>query len=92
MGRRRTAAPSGGPLRRRRAKRQLVELAGEPQRDPSPAAARAHVKVIGDQAAAEENRVPEEQAPDAPAERSDEKLPPGFHVRAVPIDQPFPEP
>jgi hypothetical protein len=78
----------GGPLRRRKEKRQLEHLAVASERDgtPRPPAA-AHVRVIEDR--------PEVKAPDPERDESD---PPvdgapqprtgGFHVRAVPIDQP----
>ncbi len=55
----------------------------------SPIAARAHIKVIEEQAA--EGDQPEADASEAPGEgeRHDEGRPPGFHVRAVPIDEPL---
>jgi outer membrane biosynthesis protein TonB len=78
----------GGPLRRRREKRQLEHLAVRTERDgaPRPPAA-AHVRVIEDQpeVKAKDLETPEEDTPK-------EEVPPprtgGFHVRAVPIDQP----
>ena len=82
----------GGPLRRRRAKRQLEQLAEESEREVSPGAAKGHVRVIEVQAAVRD-RESEEQEADAPAELpdSDENRPRGFHVRPVPIDQPLSE-
>jgi hypothetical protein len=78
----------GGPLRRRREKRQLEHLAVASERDsmPRPPAA-AHVRVIEDQPEQNvqdpEKREPEEEAAAAPQPRTG-----GFHVHAVPIDQP----
>jgi hypothetical protein len=78
----------GGPLRRRKEKRQLEHLAVTSERDgtPRPPAA-AHVRVIEDRTAV--------KAPDPERDESDQPVddapPPrtgGFHVRAVPIDQP----
>jgi hypothetical protein len=46
--------------------------------------------VIEDHAAVKD-REPEGQEPDAPAELSVVSRPGGFHVRPVPIDQPFRE-
>jgi hypothetical protein len=46
--------------------------------------------VIEDQTAAKD-RESEEQEADAQAEMSQESRPGGFHVRPVPIDQPFSE-
>jgi hypothetical protein len=80
----------GGPLRRRRAKRQLEQLAEASEREVSPGAAKGHVRVIEDQTAVRD-RESEEQEPDAPAEQSVECRPRGFHVRPVPIDEPFSE-
>jgi hypothetical protein len=80
----------GGPLRRRREKRQLEHLAVTSERDgaPRPPAA-AHVKVIEDRepppakAASGESEEVDPSVDGAPLPR-----PGGFHVRAVPIDQP----
>ena len=78
----------GGPLRRRKEKRQLEHLAVSSERDgtPRPPAA-AHVRVIEDR--------PEVKAPDPESEEPEAAVEPpapprsgGFHVRAVPIDQP----
>jgi hypothetical protein len=82
--------PRGGPFRRRRDKRQLEQLAGASERDVALKAATAHVRVIEDQSDATERDGVEQEA-DAPV---DGPLPPrvgGFHVRAVPIDQPLGE-
>lgn len=78
----------GGPLRRRREKRQLQQLAGEARRDASPTAPRAHVSVIEHQTALED-RDADGEVLEAPPETLDEGGPRGFHVHAVPIDQPF---
>jgi hypothetical protein len=80
----------GGPLRRRKEKRQLEHLAVTSERDGAPPApAAAHVKVI------EDRTVPPARAPEPEthdADSSTDDVPPprvgGFHVRAVPIDQP----
>jgi hypothetical protein len=88
------AAEPGGPLRRRRALRQLDSLALDPEREPSPAAATAHVRVIGEPAdmrvvaPAGTDRVPGENG-SAPEEVPVEGRPAGHRVHAVPIDQPF---
>jgi hypothetical protein len=82
----------GGPLRRRRALRQLDSLALDPERELSPAA--AHVRVIGESghlrpvSRSGTDRGPGESgwAPEEPAE---EGRPTGSRVHAVPIDQPF---
>lgn len=79
----------GGPLRRRREKRQLEQLADSSGREEQPRPAAAHVRVIEDQAVA----VPRDDTPkpDAPDEGPVQIRSTGFHVRAVPIDQPFDE-
>jgi hypothetical protein len=80
----------GGPLRRRKEKRQLEHLAVTSERDgtPRPPAA-AHVRVI------EDRQPPPVKAPSVENEEADPSVegdppprPSGFHVRAVPIDQP----
>jgi hypothetical protein len=81
----------GGPLRRRREKRQLEQLAGEAREPASFPAPRAHVSVIEDQGAPKV-RDAEAPAAETPPEPLDENRPRGFHVRAVPIDQPFDKP
>jgi hypothetical protein len=80
----------GGPLRRRREKRQLEHLAEVSVREVSPTTARAHVKVIEEQAVGTD-RPPEGPDADVMSEPALEAHPGGFHVRAVPIDQPFGE-
>jgi hypothetical protein len=71
-----------GPLRRRREKRQLGQLAEESGREASPSAARAHVKVIDDQPHVVVHIEQEdEEEPEDPSERSLENRPSGFHVR-----------
>jgi hypothetical protein len=79
-------ASPGGPLRRHREKRQLEHLAEESERGVSPVTARRHVKVIEDQAATTDQEL---ASPAAAGEALTEAHPGGFHVRAVPIDQPF---
>jgi hypothetical protein len=90
MGQGDVPASPGGPLRRRREKRQLGQLANKSDRDVSPTAAKGHVRVIEDQPAEKEEGEPEEQE----LERQEEDTPMenrggGFHVR--PIPQPFSE-
>jgi hypothetical protein len=88
------AAEPGGPLRRRRALRRLDILAPDPEREPSPAAATAHVRVIGGPAvprvatANDADSVPREgsSAGEEPTVEGDAA---GRRVHAVPIDQPF---
>jgi hypothetical protein len=82
----------GGPLRRRKEKRQLEHLAVRTERDgtpPQPAA--AHVRVIEDRPEFEakdvETSETETETASAPQPRTG-----GFHVRAVPIDQPVGDP
>jgi len=77
----------GGPLRRRKEKRQLEHLAASTARDGTPQASAAHVKLLGDQPAVAV-REHEKQEPDAPDTHASQPRPTGFHVRAVPIDQP----
>jgi hypothetical protein len=80
-----------GPLRRKRSHRRLDLLAEEAKREPSPIAATKHVRVI---------KVPETLdgvVPNADVEKDHEASPVvlevrpggGFHVRPVPIEQPF---
>jgi hypothetical protein len=83
----------GGPLRRRREKRQLEHLAEESDREVTPGTDRTHVRVLEDNVVAEKPPAP---APleQEPSERPPDAIPEvrtGFHVRAVPIDQPFDE-
>lgn len=80
----------GGPLRRRREKRQLEQLAEEvARREPSQIAARTHVSLIGDEATLKV-RGAEGQESDVPTEPGDTR-PRGFHVHPVPIGEPFSE-
>src|ERR1700677_568200 len=88
MGQGDVPASLGGPLRRRRERRQLGRLADKSDRDVSPTAAKAHVWVIEDQPSGNEEVEPEEQEENTP---SMENRPRGFHVRPIPIDQPFSE-
>jgi hypothetical protein len=78
----------GGPLRRRKEKRQLEHLAASTARDGIPQASAAHVKLIGDQPAAPVQNDHEKQDADAQDGCTPQPRPSGFHVRAVPIDQP----
>jgi hypothetical protein len=78
----------GGPLRRRKEKRQLEHLAASTARDGSPQASAAHVKLIGDQPAIPVQADHEKQDADAPDDCTPQPRSGGFHVRAVPIDQP----
>jgi hypothetical protein len=80
----------GGPLGRRRAKRQLEQLAEQSEREVGPGAAKGHVRVIEDQTAVKDREI-QQQESDVPAELSAESRPPGFHVRPVLIDQPLSE-
>jgi hypothetical protein len=80
----------GGPLRRRRDKRQLEQLADASEREGTPRMATAHVRVIEDLADADKQDV-ESQEPESPVDASPERRPGGFHVRPVPIDQPVGE-
>jgi hypothetical protein len=82
--------PRGGPFRRRRDKRQLEQLAGASERDVAPKAATAHVRVIEDQADGTKQDL-EKQEPDPPIDAPMQGRTGGFHVRAVPIDQPLGE-
>lgn len=80
----------GGPLRRRKEKRQLEHLAVTSERDGTarPPAA-AHVKVIEDrQSPPVKTPSVENEEADPPVEGDPPSRPSGFHVRAVPIDQP----
>jgi hypothetical protein len=90
--------PRGGSLRRRREKRQLQQLASASERTDEPGPAKGHVRVVGDQAqtstedqADAEAREPEGQETSLPVDGSPAGSISGFHVRAVPIDQPIGE-
>ena len=96
------AGAPGGPLRRRRALRHLDSLALDPERAPSPVAATAHVRVIGEPGnpLGEPNMVPRPptgrvlRAENAPGtiDPGVEAEPVRQRVHAVPIDQPFDAP
>jgi len=80
----------GGPLRRRKEKRQLEHLAVTSERDGAPRGpAAAHVKVIEER---QEPQVKEPAVQTDDTDASNDGVPSprigGFHVRAVPIDQP----
>lgn len=81
----------GGPFQRRREKRQLEQLAKASEREVIPRTASVHIRVIEDQnddAGDQDLEGPETNSPvaDSPQVRTG-----GFHVRAVPIDQPLGE-
>jgi hypothetical protein len=78
----------GGPFQRRREKRQLEQLAEASEKEVAPAS--AHVRVIEDQADASDQDL-EKKEPESPVADSPQVRTGGFHVRAVPIDQPFGE-
>jgi hypothetical protein len=78
----------GGPFQRRREKRQLEQLAEASGNEVVPTTISAHVRVIEDQTAAQ---VPEEQELETPVADSPPIRSAGFHVHAVPIDQPLGE-
>lgn len=81
----------GGPIRRRREKRQLERLAGEAdRREPHPSSAHQHVSIIEDGTTLKAREV-DTGAPDERSEPSGDESPRGFHVRPVPIDQPIGE-
>jgi hypothetical protein len=80
----------GGPFRRRREKRQLEQLAEASEREVIPTTTSTHVRVIEDQTEAG-GKVLEEQQPESPGDDSPPVRIGGFHVHAVPIDQPLGE-
>ena len=80
----------GGPLRRRREKRQLEHLAEESDREVTPGTDRTHVRVLEDGGIVEKP-APVEREPSEPGAGALPETRTGFHVRAVPIDQPFDE-
>jgi hypothetical protein len=91
------------PLRRRKALRHLDSLALDPEREPSPGAAVAHVRVIGEPDGvpggprvvprAPTGALPQSEGTSASEGKDGEggRLH-GHRVQAVPIDQPFPDP
>jgi hypothetical protein len=93
MGQGDVPASPGGPLRRRRERRQLGQLADRSEREVSPTAAKGHVRVIEDKAAEKEEGEPKGQELERQEENTPwmENRPSGFQVRPVPIDQPFSE-
>jgi hypothetical protein len=90
MGQGHVPTSRGGPFQRRREKRQLEQLAEVSEREVAATPASAHVRVIeeraGDNGPDRENQEPEAPIPDPPQIRTG-----GFHVTAVPIDQPLGE-
>jgi len=85
----------GGPFRRRREKRQLEQLAEASEPEGAPRTISVHVRVIEDQAGGRdqdlEQQDPDSPIPDSPIEDAPQRRTGGFHVRAVPIDQPVGE-
>jgi hypothetical protein len=80
----------GGPFRRRREKRQLEQLAEASGREVMPTTASTHVRVIEDQIDAD-GQASAAQEPEPPGDDTPPVRIGGFHVRAVPIDQPLGE-
>jgi hypothetical protein len=78
----------GGPLRRRKEKRQLEHLAASTSRDGAPRTSAAHVKLLGDPQPVTAAPAADEVEPDTTTPHAPEPRPSGFHVHAVPIDQP----
>jgi hypothetical protein len=91
MGKGHLPGSKSGPFQRRRDKRQLEHLAESSDRDIALAAAAAHVRVIEDQTDSSNGDRDRNQSDS----EDDEGPPPirtgGFHVRAVPIDEPIGE-
>ena len=89
--------PKGGPLRRRREKRQLEQLIQASQRHESLRPTTTHVKVVEDQAHVLTESQVDAVEPDLDTVESDSSIDGpvsgagGFHVRPVPIDQPIGE-
>jgi hypothetical protein len=81
----------GGPFRRRREKRQLEQLAAASELGVTPRTASAHVRVIEDQTDVGRDQDLENPEPETPIDDSPQRRTGGFHVRAVPIDQPVGE-
>lgn len=77
----------GGPFQRRREKRQLEQLAKASEREMTPKADSTHIRVIEDQndPGDQDLAVEDTHSPVADSSRTAG----GFHVRAVPIDQPL---
>ena len=87
------ASVAGRSASSRREKRQLGQLADKSEREVSPTAAKGLVRVIEDQPAEKEEGEPKGREVERHEENtpSMENRPSGFHVRPVPIDQPFSE-
>jgi hypothetical protein len=89
--------PRRGPLRRRRERRQLEQLAEASTRVVTPTTLSGHIKIVEDQVhgvqvdgrTAERDLVVPE--PDAPVGDSTSPPTTGFRVRPVPIDEPIGE-
>jgi hypothetical protein len=80
----------GGPFQRRREKRQLEQLAKASEREVTPRTASARIRVIEDQNEAGGEDL-EGQGTNPPVADTPQSRTAGFHVRAVPIDQPLDE-
>jgi hypothetical protein len=83
-------ASPGGPLRRRREKRQLRALTADSKnRQTDPSTAKPHIRMLDGQA--NEEAAPAVQDLGEETEPVTESHRIGFHVRPIPIDQPFDE-
>ena len=80
----------GGPFQRRREKRQLEQLAKASERETTTRTSSAHIRVIEDQKDLGEQDLEGEET-NSPVAESPQSRTGGFHVRAVPIDQPLGE-
>lgn len=89
--------PRGGPLRRRREKRRLQQLADASDRHVTPRPSVGHVRVVEhrpqviEDLAEAAQRDNERQEADLPVDGSPQRSTGGFHVQAVPSDQPIGE-
>jgi hypothetical protein len=79
----------GGPFQRRREKRQLEQLVKASEREATARTASAHITVIDQNEAADEDLDGKET--NSPGADTPQSRTGGFHVRAVPIDQPLHE-
>jgi hypothetical protein len=84
----------GGIFRQRRANRRLEMLAEDPFRTSDPTAAATHVRLLDAPGAPGAPAGPAAAVEaDGPLDQGDrpppDLRPSGFHVKAVPIDQPF---
>jgi hypothetical protein len=98
----RHADEQSGPLRRRKALRHLDSLALDPERELNPAAAVAHVRVLGEPDGVSggprvvprgtSGLVAQDEDGQGPGGQDAENRLHGHRVQAVPIDQPFGDP